>query len=117
MQFQYLQKWEPPTELVFCFAVLAAQQGGVPKIKVSVCVYVYVCVCVQSNTIPLSAIRYQNVLKINCVPQKLPLATPGLSHPRQQYLLVSPQLEWTPPSHQLILFQTVSIPSACFNVL
>ena len=27
--------WEPPTEHVFCFAVLAARQGGVPEIKVS----------------------------------------------------------------------------------
>ena len=26
-----LQKWEPPTEHVFCFTVLAACQGGVPK--------------------------------------------------------------------------------------
>ena len=25
------KKWEPPTEQVFCFAVLAARQGGVPK--------------------------------------------------------------------------------------
>ena len=31
IQFQYLQKWEPPTEHVFCFAVLAAHQGGAPK--------------------------------------------------------------------------------------
>ena len=26
--------WEPPTEHVFCFTVLAARQGGVPEIKV-----------------------------------------------------------------------------------
>ena len=29
---QHLWKWEPPTEHVFCFAVIAAHQGGVPKL-------------------------------------------------------------------------------------
>ncbi len=31
------RKWEPPTEHVFCFAVLAAHQGGVPKIVGEIC--------------------------------------------------------------------------------
>ena len=68
-----VRKREPPTEQVFCFAVLAAHQGGVPKIKVS-----KISVCVQSHPIPLAWCH--SLAHVNWVPQKIPLVIPALGH-------------------------------------